>query len=74
MLKSCIEVEQNNYRRSRMGGTGEEEKRGRRKGDMIRYGRRLGRCTEGHETEQSRVARGNGELGLATRKSQMPEK
>ena len=46
-----------------------EEKRGR-----IRYGRRWRRCTEGQEIEQRCVAMGDGELGVATRKSQMPGK
>ena len=45
------------------------EKRGR-----IRYGRRWRRCTEGQEIEQRCVAMGDGELGVATRKSQMPGK
>ena len=40
----------------------------------IRYGRRWERCTEGQEIEQRYVAMGDGELGLATRKSQMPGK
>jgi hypothetical protein len=44
------------------------------KGGRIRCGRRLGRCTEGQEIEQRYVAMGDGELGLATRKSQMPGK
>ena len=54
-----------------MGGReeGEGEKRGR-----IRYGRRWRRCTEGQEIEQRCVAMGDGELGIATRKSQMPGK
>ena len=54
-----------------MGGREEEEgkKRGR-----IRYGRRWRRCTEGQEIEQRCVAMGDGELGVATRKSQMPGK
>jgi hypothetical protein len=45
---------------------GEGEKRGK-----IRYGRR---CTEGQEIEQRCVAMGCGELRVATRKSQTPEK
>ena len=40
----------------------------------IRYGRRWRRCTEGQEIEQRCVAMGDGELGVATRKSQMPGK
>jgi hypothetical protein len=48
---------------------GEGKKRGR-----IRYRRRWWRCTEGQEIEQRCVAMGNGELGVATRKSQMPGK
>ena len=52
-----------------MGGReeGEGNKRGR-----IKYGRRWRRCTEGQEIEQRCVAMGDGELGVATRKSQMP--
>ena len=52
----------------RRGGR-EEEKWGR-----IRCGRRWGKCTECEEIEQRCVAIGDGELGVATRKSQMPEK
>jgi hypothetical protein len=37
----------------------------------IRYGRRWRRCTEGQEIEQRCIAMGDGELGVATRKSQM---
>ena len=33
-----------------------------------------GRCTEGQEVEQKCVAVGDGDLGLATRKSQIPGK
>ena len=44
---------------------GERKRRGR-----IRYGRRW-RCTEGQEIEQRYVVVGDGELGVATRKSQM---
>ena len=40
----------------------------------ISYGRRWRRCTEGQEIEQRCVAMGDGELGVATRKSQMPGK
>ena len=56
---------------SDLGGrqAGERKKRGR-----IRYGRRWRRCTEGQEIEQRCVAMGDGELGVATRKSQMPGK
>jgi hypothetical protein len=38
------------------------------------YGRRWGRCTKGQEIEQRCVAMGDGELVVATRKSQMPGK
>ena len=38
----------------------------------IRYGRRWRRCTEGQEIEQRYVAMGEGELGVATKKSQVP--
>jgi hypothetical protein len=48
--------------------------RRRRKGGRIRTGRRGRRCTEGQEIEQRCVAMGDGELGEATRKSQMPGK
>ena len=40
----------------------------------IGYGRRWRRCTEGQEIEQSCVAKGDGELGAATRMSQFPGK
>jgi len=40
----------------------------------IRYGRRWNGCTKGQEIEQRYVAIRNEELGLATRKSQMPGK
>ena len=45
------------------------EKRGR-----IKYGRRWRRCTEGQEIEQRCVSMGDGELGVTTRKYQMPGK
>jgi hypothetical protein len=41
---------------------------------QIRYGRRQKRCTDGQKIEQRCVAIGDGELGVATRKSQMPGK
>ena len=53
-------------------GLGEREMGG--KSGRIRYGRRWRRCTEGQEIEQRCVAMGDGELGVATRKSQMPGK
>jgi hypothetical protein len=40
----------------------------------IRYGKRQERSTEGQETEWKYVAVGDGELRVATRKSQMPWK
>jgi hypothetical protein len=52
---------------------GIKEGRGKR-GAEIRYGRRWRRCTEGQEIKQRCVAMGDGELGIATRKSQMPGK
>jgi hypothetical protein len=48
---------------------GESEKRGR-----IRYGKRWRRYTEGQEIEQRCVAMGVGDLGVTTRKFQMPVK
>jgi hypothetical protein len=54
-----------------MGGREEGEGKKRKR---IRYGRRWRRCTEGQEIEQRCVAMGEGELGVATRKSQMPGK
>jgi len=39
-----------------------------------RCGRRQGRCTEGQQIEQRCVAMQDGELVVATRKSQMPGK
>jgi len=32
----------------------------------------MGKCTEGQETEQKCVVMGDGELGVANRKSRMP--
>ena len=46
----------------------------RGKGDRIRYGRRLERYTVGQESEHRCVAMGNGELDVATSKSQMAGK
>ena len=54
------------------GGEEGEENRGLR--GRIRYGKRQERSTESQEIEQKYVAVGDGELGVATRKSQMPEK
>ena len=56
-----------------MEGLGERGQRGE-KMSRIRYGRRWRRCTEGQEIEQRCVAMGDGELGVATRKPQMPGK
>ena len=59
------------------GWEGLGRKRGGREeksGDRIRCGRRRGRCTEGQEIEQTCIAMEDGELGVATRKSQMPGK
>ena len=53
---------------------GRKRRRRGEKGVRIRYGRRWRRCTEGQEIEQRCVAMGDGELGVATRKSQMPGK
>jgi hypothetical protein len=47
-----------------------EEREG--KGIQFRYGRRRGRSTEGQEFESSCEAVGEGELGVAMRKFQMP--
>jgi hypothetical protein len=51
---------------------------GREKGEgkkrRIRFERRWRRCTEGQEIELGYVAMGDGKLGVATRKSQMPGK
>ena len=55
-------------------GEGGRKRRGREKGNRIRCGRRWGRSTEGQEIEQRCVAVGDGELGVATRKSQIPGK
>jgi hypothetical protein len=52
---------------------GREEGKGKKKG-RIRYGRRWRACTEGQKTEQMCVTMVNGELEVATRKSQMPGK
>ena len=50
-----------------MGG----RKEGKEKGGGLKYRRRWGRSTETQEFERSCVAVGEGELGIATRKSQM---
>ena len=52
---------------------GREEGKGKRRG-RIRYVQRPGRCAEGEAIKQKCVEMGDGELGVATRKSQMPEK
>ena len=54
-----------------MGGReeGEWKKKGR-----IRYERRWRRCTQVHKIEQRYVVMGDGELRVATRKSQMSGK
>ena len=57
-----------------MGGTWQEERTQRGKGGRIRYGRRRGRRTKGREIEQKCVTVGDGELGIATRMSQMTGK
>jgi hypothetical protein len=46
----------------------------RKKRGKIRYERRWRRCTEGQEIEQRCIAMGDGKLGVATSKSQMPGK
>jgi hypothetical protein len=52
-------------------GFGRKGRGGGEKEGKIRYGRR---CTVGHKIEQRCVAAEGGELGVATRKSQMPGK
>jgi hypothetical protein len=54
-----------------LGGGEEGEGKKRRRS---RYGKRWRRCTEGQEIEQRCVSMGDEELGVATRKSQMPGK
>jgi hypothetical protein len=71
MIQSYLERGQNNH-----GGRGREapgRKRGQGVGKRARigYGRRQGRSTEGQEIELMFVAVRDGELGVATRKSQM---
>jgi hypothetical protein len=53
-------------------GSGMEMGGGKKEGDRIKCGRRQGRSTEGQEFEQRYIAVGDGELGVATRKTQMP--
>jgi hypothetical protein len=53
---------------------GEREEGQGIKGDRIRYRRREGRSREGQEIELRCVAVCDGELGVVTRKSQMPRK
>ena len=64
-----VQLRRNNIIKGGMDleGRGGGEKRG-----TIRYGRRCRRCTEGQEINQRCFAMGDGELGVATRKSQMP--
>jgi hypothetical protein len=50
---------------------GREEVEGKKRGG-IRYGKSWRRYTESQGIEQRCVAMGDGELGVATRKSQMP--
>jgi hypothetical protein len=57
-----------------VGGTWEEEKKRRGEEKKNQVWGRWRRCTEGLEIEQNCVAMGKGELRVATRKSQMPEK
>ena len=57
-----------------MRGTWEEERGEGEKRGRIRYERRWRRCTEDQEIEQRSVEIRAGELGVATRKSQMPGK
>ena len=47
---------------------GREKAQGQKKGAKVRYGRSEGECTEGQDFEQSCVALGNGELGVANKK------
>jgi hypothetical protein len=54
-----------------VGGTWEEV---RREGEKEGGNQVWRRCTESQEIEQRCVAIGDGELGVATRKSQMPGK
>jgi hypothetical protein len=51
-------------------GPGRERGGGGNKGGKIRFGKRQERSTEGQEIEQRCVAVGDGELGVATIKSQ----
>ena len=53
-------------------GSGRERGKGRKRGGKIRCEKSLGRSTEGQEIEPCCVAVGDGELEVATRKSQMP--
>ena len=60
------------FGKQRERGMWEEERKGRKKGGQFRHGKRWGRSTEGQEFERRYVAVGEGELGVAIRKSQMP--
>ena len=53
-------------------GLGRKKGGGEEKGGRIRCGRRPGRCTGDQEIEQRCVAMGDGELGVANMKFQMP--
>jgi hypothetical protein len=56
-----------------LGGREEEEEEGN-KGGRIRCWIGQERCTEGQKNEQRYIEMGDGELGTATKKSQMPGK
>ena len=53
-------------------GFGRERGGGGKKGGQFRYGRSWGRSREGQEFESKCVVVREGELGVSTRKSQMP--
>jgi hypothetical protein len=59
--------------REKEGAWREREEEGK-VGERISCGRRRGRSTEGQEIEQRCVVVGDEELGIATRKSQIPGK
>ena len=70
ILRRGSKIIMRSRRRKRAG----REREGEVKVSRIRCGKRLERCREGHKIEQRCIAVGDWELGIATRKSQMPGK
>jgi hypothetical protein len=73
LLQSYLE-EETKQSQGVEGGRDFGRREERKNWSRIRYGRRQGRYTEVQEIEQMGAAMGDGELGVATRKSHMPGK